>query len=51
MLTLHGSPRRCCDGRTRRETLTARALTLLGGHFTLPGLFAPGGRPVEEILA
>jgi hypothetical protein len=33
-----GSPRRCCDGITRRETLKAGALSLLGGFFTLPGL-------------
>jgi Protein of unknown function (DUF1501) len=38
MITLLGSPRRCCDGLTRRETLTAGALTLLGGGFTLPDL-------------
>jgi hypothetical protein len=38
MITMLGSPRRCCDGVTRRETLTAGALTLLGGCFTLPGL-------------
>ena len=31
MLTLLGSPRRCCDGLTRRETLKAGALTALGG--------------------
>lgn len=35
MLTLLGSPRRCCDGVTRRETLKAGALTALGG-FGLP---------------
>jgi hypothetical protein len=44
MLTLLGSPRRCCDGLTRRETLTAGALTLLGGGFTLPNLFAAEAR-------
>jgi hypothetical protein len=33
MLTLLGSPRRCCDGLTRRETLRAGALALLGGLF------------------
>lgn len=37
MLTLLGSPRRCCDGLTRRETLKAGALGLLGG-FGLPQL-------------
>ena len=40
MLTLLGSPRRTCDGITRRETLAAGALTLLGGAFNLPSLFA-----------
>src|SRR5215475_12213017 len=37
MLTLLGSPRRCCDGLTRRETLKAGALAVLGG-FGLPQL-------------
>jgi hypothetical protein len=37
MLTLLGSPRRCCDGLTRRETLQAGALALIGG-LTLPRL-------------
>jgi hypothetical protein len=40
MLTMLGSPRRCCDGLTRRETLTAGALTFLGGYFNLPSLLA-----------
>jgi hypothetical protein len=40
MITMLGSPRRCCDGLTRRETLKAGALSLLGGGFTLPQLFA-----------
>src|SRR5688572_14704683 len=40
MLTLLGSPRRCCDGLTRRETLKAGALSLLGGSLNLPGLLA-----------
>jgi len=39
MLRLLGSPRRCCDGLTRRETLRAGALGLLGG-FSLPQLLA-----------
>ena len=38
MITMLGSPRRCCDGLTRRETLTAGALSLLGSLFTLPNL-------------
>jgi hypothetical protein len=40
MITMLGSPRRTCDGVTRRETLAAGALTLLGGGFTLPKLLA-----------
>src|SRR5438093_13114534 len=39
MLTMLGSPRRCCDGITRRETLKAGALTALGG-FGLPQMLA-----------
>ena len=31
MLTMLGSPRRCCDGPTRRETLKVGALSALGG--------------------
>jgi len=37
MLTMLGSPRRCCDGLTRRETLQAGALAMLGG-LNLPTL-------------
>jgi hypothetical protein len=40
MITLLGSPRRLCDGVTRRETLKAGALSLLGGAFNLPSLLA-----------
>lgn len=40
MLTLLGSNRRLCDGLTRRETLKAGALSLLGGAFNLPSLLA-----------
>jgi hypothetical protein len=40
MLTILGSPRRSCDGLTRRETLRVGALSLLGGGFNLPGLLA-----------
>src|SRR5438045_577034 len=40
MITLSGSPRRLCDGLTRRETLKAGALSLLGGAFNLPSLLA-----------
>jgi len=38
MITLLGSSRRLCDGLTRRETLKAGALSLLGGAFNLPSL-------------
>jgi hypothetical protein len=38
MITMLGSPRRCCDGLTRRETLKVGALSALGGAFTLPHL-------------
>src|SRR5262245_38502318 len=37
MITMLGSPRRCCDGLTRRETLQAGALAILGG-MNLPTL-------------
>lgn len=37
MLTMLGSPRKCCDGLTRRETLKAGALSALGG-LSLPQL-------------
>lgn len=40
MITMLGSPRRCCDGLTRRETLKAGALSLLGGYLNLPSLMA-----------
>jgi hypothetical protein len=43
MITMLGSPRRCCDGLTRRETLKAGALSLLGGFFNLPNLLALEG--------
>ena len=39
MLKMLGSPRRCCDGITRRETLKAGALTAMGG-FGLPQMMA-----------
>src|SRR5438552_2369854 len=44
MLTVLGTPRRFCDGVTRRETLQAGALSLLGGGFTLPKLLAAESR-------
>ncbi len=40
LLRMLGSPRRCCDGITRRETLAAGALTFLGGALNLDGLLA-----------
>lgn len=39
MITLLGSPKRCCDGVTRREALQAGGLWLLGG-LTLPRLLS-----------
>src|SRR5262245_50090235 len=39
MIRLLGSPRRCCDGLTRRETLQAGALAALGG-LSLPQMLA-----------
>jgi hypothetical protein len=39
MLRLLGSPRRCCDGLTRREALQAGTLAALGG-LSLPQLLA-----------
>ncbi|HYH68631.1 MAG TPA: hypothetical protein VD866_28315 [Urbifossiella sp.] len=39
-ITVLGSPRRTGDGWTRRRTLTAGALTLLGGHFDQSRLVA-----------
>jgi hypothetical protein len=44
MLTMLGSPRRACDGLTRRETLQAGSLALLGG-FGLPQLLQAQERP------
>ena len=49
MLTLLGTPRRCCDGVTRRESLAAGALSLLGGGFTLPNLLAAEARKSPTI--
>jgi hypothetical protein len=40
MITVLGSPRLCCDGFTRRETLKVGALSLLGGFFNLPSLLS-----------
>jgi len=40
MITMLGSRRRLCDGLTRRETLKAGSLSLLGGAFNLPSLLA-----------
>jgi hypothetical protein len=40
MLQVLGLPRRFCDGVTRREAITAGALSVLGGAFNLPSLLA-----------
>jgi hypothetical protein len=48
MLRMLGSPRRFCDGITRRDALTAGALSVLGGAFNLPSLLAlEARRPTE----
>src|SRR5215211_2845185 len=48
MITMLGSKRRLCDGLTRRETLKAGALSLLGGAFNLPALFAAESRRAAD---
>jgi uncharacterized protein DUF1501 len=40
MLRVLGSPRRFCDGVTRREALTAGGLATMGGFFNLPNVLA-----------
>src|SRR5712692_5580202 len=45
MLTLLGSPKRTCDGLTRRDALTAGALTLFSSTLTLPKLLASESQP------
>jgi hypothetical protein len=45
MITMLGSPRRCCDGLTRRETLRAGALSALGGLTLTHLLHAEEARP------
>src|SRR5437762_1322406 len=44
MLTMLGTPRRCCDGITRRESLQAGALAALGGLGLPDVLRAEGNR-------
>jgi hypothetical protein len=44
MLTMLGTPRRCCDGITRRESLQAGALAVLGGLGLPDVLRAEGNR-------
>src|SRR5438067_175358 len=49
MLTVLGTPRRYCDGFTRRQTLKVGALSLLGGGFTLDNLLrAEQNRPAPR---
>ena len=36
MIRMLGTPRQCCDGVTRRETLQAGGMAMLGGLFGLP---------------
>jgi hypothetical protein len=51
MITMLGSPRPCCDGVTRRETLKVGALSLLGGFFNLPSLLALERSPRPRVGA
>ena len=44
MLQVLGNPRRFCDGVTRRQAMTAGALSALGGFFNLPTLLALEGK-------
>ena len=44
MLRVLGNPRRFCDGVTRREAMTAGALSALGSGFSLPNLLAATAR-------
>ena len=48
MLTMLGSPRRACDGLTRRETLKAGALGILGG-FGLPQLLQAESQQASRV--
>lgn len=54
MIRMLGSPRRCCDGITRRETLQAGALSLLGGlsleHLLAAAPVAPARGRVKNVL-
>jgi hypothetical protein len=47
MLTLHGTPRRLCDGHTRRELLQLGGLSLFG--LTLTGLDALAARQAQAL--
>jgi hypothetical protein len=48
MFTMLGSPRRCCDGLTRRETLQAGGLAMLGGMFGSPQHLAMAAEQAEK---
>jgi hypothetical protein len=54
MLSILGSPRRCCDGVTRRETLAVGALTALGAlgspHVLSANTTKPGAKAKSVIL-
>lgn len=51
MLHVLGNPRRFCDGVTRRQAMTAGALSVLGGAFNLPSLLAMEERRLAGGLA
>lgn len=48
MITMLGSPRRCCDGLTRRETLQAGGAAMLGSLFGLPGRAASAAQTANK---
>jgi hypothetical protein len=48
ILTVLGTPRRCCDGVTRRESLRAGALAALGGLGLADALHAEVIRPADS---
>lgn len=54
VITILGSPRRCCDGVTRREALQASSLPFLGGLLTGPASAAAipsgGNGPAKSVI-
>ncbi len=48
MLTVLGTPRRCCEGMTRQESLQAGALAALGGVGLADVLRAEASRSIDN---